>query len=186
MDNWNALQTCYEDWTEDEKQAIQDHMAKFGIHTIMLSQKLVSKCDPTVLLWWKYGAAQVVKTWVINRKWYISYFKETGASSIWIHGVILISHAVCGQTILILTLEMFVMHKFEKLWDGQRWKDWKIGQNSDWSTSWLYGSLPWPQIFNFMWQYSSSVVKTRKKWFIRLYKAVDATIPTAAVWWLDL
>ena len=53
----------YEDWTKEEKQAIQDHMAKSPWHTHF-----------------PFGAAHGLKSWVQTESEDLVHFKETGVT----------------------------------------------------------------------------------------------------------
>ena len=82
----------YEDWTEDEKQAIQDHMAKSPWHThyhvepkagLLNDPNGFSYFDGKWILFYQnfpFGAAHGLKSWVQTESEDLVHFKETGVT----------------------------------------------------------------------------------------------------------
>ena len=82
----------YEDWTKEEKQAIQDHMAKSPWHThyhvepkagLLNDPNGFSYFDGKWILFYQnfpFGAAHGLKSWVQTESEDLVHFKETGVT----------------------------------------------------------------------------------------------------------
>lgn len=188
----------YEDWTKEEKQAIQDHMAKSPWHThyhvepkagLLNDPNGFSYFDGKWILFYQnfpFGAAHGLKSWVQTESEDLVHFKETGVTllpdtDLDSHGAYSGSAMQFGDKLFLFYTgnvrdAEWVRHPYQvgALMD----KDGKIekidkiliDQPAD-STDHFRD----PQIFNFKGQFYAIVggQDLEKKGFIRLYKAVD-------------
>ena len=124
-----------------------------------------------------FGAAHGLKSWVLNRKWRLGSFQRNWCNassrhrSGWSWSLFGINACSLVTNFSYSTPEMFVMQNgfvihISRCFDGQKKARLKNWQNLDWSTGWLYGSLPWPTDFNFqgsILRYRLAVKTLRRK-----------------------